>query len=611
MANDIEGAVSEPFLVTKDGKRISRRVVLGGAAAGLGALLVGCGSDDDEATTDNATDDTAAATGGQDAPENAEPAAGVSGFTTATLTAAIGSGPGSLDPQAIAGTGGGNWPNYITHFNNLLLTSDQTVKPELVFVPQLASELPTVSADNLAWTIKIREGITWHNGDPFTAEDVKFSFDRNIGQAEYNPDFQSGYSGQYEETVDNVEVIDPLTVQVNLKQPDVIFLSRLSRESFLMVPKDYIEELGDEGFANSPVGLAHFKYVSDVPDAELVSERFDDFFPGFDSEVAAATGIHPAHVKNLVQKVIPDDQARIAALQAGEIDVVSNIASDIGAQMAAGDEFNVSYLPGDQPIMIEMNTALETDPTTGEFNPFRDKRVRLAVNHAVDIDAIIANVVTGFEGYAYGSSPIGFGFPPDLPDKRFQFDPDLARELLTEAGYPDGFDTTMIGPIGRWPNSRAVMEAVAGFLGEVGIRATVGEAQYQEVVEKVQAETLGPLIFWARAGGDDPGANFRWSYHSTGNFINGTPIDERSDGSQGGGDVTARIDELVEASEVAFDVEERKEIIEELITEFYLSAKSLYLYSPVTIVATNKDFSWDPHYATQTQPEYWNIQPVE
>ena len=169
----------------------------------------------------------------------------------------------------------------------------------------------------------------------------------------------------------------------------------------------------------------------------------------------------------------------------------------------------------------------------------------------------------------------------------------------------------MIGPIGRWPNSRAVMEAVAGFLAEVGIQATVSEAQYQEVVEKVQAETLGPLIFWARAGGDDPGANFRWSYHSTGNFINGTPIDVRSDGTQGGGDVTARIDELVEASEVAFDVNERKAIIEELITEFYLSAKSLYLYSPVTIVAANKKFTWDPHYATQTQPEYWNIQPVE
>ena len=101
------------------------------------------------------------------------------------------------------------------------------------------------------------------------------------------------------------------------------------------------------------------------------------------------------------------------------------------------------------------------------------------------------------------------------------------------------------------------------------------------------------------------------SHFRTGNFINGTPIDERADGTQGGGDITAKVDELVEASEVEFDREARKEIIEELITEFYLSAKSLYLYSPVTIVATSKDFTWDPHYATQVQPEYWNIQPAQ
>lgn len=609
--SSLDGLVPGP-----DGKLMTRRALLGGAAASLGLFLVGCGgsSDSDDEGAGTETDDspgTTEAAGEEDTPPTAAPAAGgAEGFTTATLIGAIGSGPGSLDPQAVGGTGGGNWPNFSVHFGNFPVIVDQQARPEIIYLPALAAEVPTVSDDNLVWTIKLRDGLTWHDGGAYTAEDVKFSLDRQVGKADYNPDFEGGYSAQYKDIVDEVTVVDPLTVEVRLSQPDTIFLDRMAR-TFYQVPKANLEDLGDEGFAAAPVGLGPFKFVSEDKDAELVSERFDDFFPPFGSPEAEATGWHPSHVQNLVQKVIPDDQARIAALQAGEVNLVSNIASDIGAQMAAGDEFTVQYLSNDQPIMIDMNTAMETDPTNGEFNPFRDKRVREALIHSVDIDAIINNVVTGFESYAYGSSTAGFGFPASLPDQRYQYDPDRSRELLAEAGYPDGFETSLVGPIGRWPNSRAVMEAVAGFFAEVGIQANISEAQYQEVVEKVQAKTAGPLIFWARAGGDDPGANFRWNYHSGANFTNGDPIDERADGSQGGGDITAEIDSLVEASEVEFDREQRKLILEEIIEKFYLSAKSLYLYQPVTIVAHTKDFTWDPYSAVTATPEYWNIQPIE
>jgi peptide/nickel transport system substrate-binding protein len=259
--------------------------------------------------------------------------------------------------------------------------------------------------------------------------------------------------------------------------------------------------------------------------------------------------------------------------------------------------------------MIGMNLKTPTDPSNGQFNPFLDKRVRLAANLAVDIDAIIQNVVTGYEEYAYGASTLGLGFPKDLPSKRFGYDPEQAKALLAEAGYPNGFDTTMVGPLGRWPDSRAVMEAAAGYLAEVGIRAVVSEAQYQEVVQQIQAGTFSLLSFWSTSGGADPGATFRYSYHSTGNFSMGGTPDLRQDGTVGPDDTTALIDGLIEQSEQEFDPVKRAALLEQVITQYYLSAKNIYLYQPVTIVALTKDWNWDVHYASQVLPEYWNIQP--
>lgn len=154
------------------------------------------------------------------------------------------------------------------------------------------------------------------------------------------------------------------------------------------------------------------------------------------------------------------------------------------------------------------------------------------------------------------------------------------------------------------------MEAAAGYLKEVGIRAVVSEAQYQEVTTKIQAGTFSLLSFWGMSGGADPGANFRYSYFSTGNFSNGTTVDERKDGTAGPDDTTAKIDQLIIASEAEFDPVKRNAILEEIITTFYLSGKNIYLYQPVTIVAVTKKFAWDVHFAAQVVPEYWNIQPT-
>lgn len=573
---------------TDDG--VSRRVAIQAGLVGLGGLLVACSSGDDSGDGADGPGSTGTGTGTGTA-SNA--GGGGSELTTATLIAAIASDVGSLDPQSLGGTGGGNWPSYAVHFNgpNSELTK---IDPETLDLHPGLADSWEMSEDGLTWTILLNSTATFHSGEPVTAEDVKFSMDRNIGKATYNPEFQAGYSGQFTPIVESVEAVDATTVVFHLLKPDVVFMTR----PLYVLPKAYVEEVGDDGFAAAPIGTGQFKFVSRVADSETLSERYDDYYQGFDSP----SGVHTAYVQNLVQKIIPEDQARLAALQAGEVDLIHNVSADIARQLESDDQYRVYYLSGSQPMQIAINTAFETDPVTGGPNPWRDKRVRLAANHAIDLDAIISSILTGREVPTFGSSSLGLGFPADLPDKRFQYDPDEARRLLADAGYESGFETAMFGPIGRWPNSRPVMEAVTQYVAEVGITSTIQELQYQEVTTRFQDKSMGPLVFWGQSGGPDPALNFRYSYHSSGNYNLGTAVDIEPEG-----DITADIDGLIEESEAEFDPEKRVPLLNQIITDFYLSAKSIWLYEPVTVVVAKSSVEWTPWAKDISTPEYWNM----
>lgn len=569
--------------------RLSRRGALRGAAVGVAGLaaaaLIGCGDDDDDddgGGGGGGGGSTATPTGTTQATSTPE-----SALTNATLTSAIASDIGSGDPQSLGGTGGGNWPNTSTHFGGaFLMTTDQETRFRVPSMAESWEEAP----DHMSFVFKLRPDVYFHNGDQMTAEDVKFSLDRGaLGQAEYNPEFQGGHSGQYAGRVKDVEVIDDLTVKFNMEQPDVIFLQR----SFFLVPKAYIEEVGDVEFAEKPIGNGFFKFVSRVPDSEIVSERWDRYYAGVEGE---ASGLHTPYIQKLVQKVIPDNQARFAALQAGEVDLVHNISPDIANQLKNDDKFTVFYLPGTQPMHIHINTALETDPETGDPNPWREKRVRAAANLAVDLDAIIANILTGQENYSFGSASTSFGFPEDLPAKRWGYDPAEAKKLLSGAGYGDGFDAVLNMPIGRWPNSRQVSEVIAQSLTDIGINTRIQELQYQEVTTRFKDDSLYPLSFWGMSGGDDPGANFRFGYHSTGNYTMSVP--------------DPQVDAWIEQSESEFDPEARAEILGNIITKFYLDAQWIFLYEPITLVAATNKWDWTFWGKTLANPEYWNIRPT-
>ncbi len=560
-------------------QRLSRRRLLGTAsAAGVGVAgisLVGCGNDDDD--TNGA------------APGNGDDANGANGENgdfeeNATLRATIASDVGDLDPQSVSGTGGGNWPNYETHFSPAL-----TIHPETNEIVGFAADWEWTDDTELTFTT--REGIEFTNGEPFNAEVLAFNIERTLGRADYNPDYQSGHASNFA-SIDQLEVTDERTLRATLNSIDVALPFQFATLFGMpIVPMNYIIENGDQEFSSNPVGLGPFEFVSHSADTEIVSRRFDNFFQGRDAEL----GPRLPYIQELVQRVMPEAGASLSALETGEVDVVSNVPADLAEAWEGRSGFQVHYLAGEQPMHIHFNTMVDSDATGSDGeNPWRDRRVREAANLAVDLDTIIDTILTGREQKSFGTTQRAFGFPEELRDNAWGYDPDRARELLAEAGYEDGFDTLFTGPSERWPNTRPVMEAVASYLAEVGIRSDIQISQYSTWISEVQSQELPGMWFMGLASGADPAANFLFGYHSEGAYCSSY-------------DPESGLDELIEESLETVDVDERNALNAEIIRTHYENASWLYLYEPVSVAVATDRMVWDPYWPVLDRPEYWNV----
>jgi peptide/nickel transport system substrate-binding protein len=550
---------------------------VGGAAGVATLILAACGATAPGQQTSPAQSAGAATAAPKSAPN-----------TNATLTAGIGSDVGSMDPQSLAGTGGGNWPNYEQHFPTPLVV-DQNTSEVKSFAVDWEWERKTPADAPTALRLIAKPSIKFHNGELLNAQQLQFNFDRALGRAAYNPRFQSGIKGNFA-SVGNTDIVDDMTLRVEMNHPDASLPYQIAAALYT-VPMGYVTQVGDTEFAAKPVGLGHFKFVSRTPDQEIRSVRNDDFFYPRDGQYAPRL----PYIANLVQKVIPQDNDRIAALERGEIDLAHNVSSDLAKSFNGRSGFKVFYLQGDQPMYIRPDTTIERDPDTGQPNPWQDVRVRKAANMAVDLDTIIKTILTGKEQPTFGSALRSFGFPEDLKAQRFKYDPQQAKQLLTDAGYANGFDTNVYYPIGRWPNTEQVVQAVAGYLSKVGIRSNIVAQQYQVTTTNVKTHKNYGLTFFGMSGGADPGANFRYSYTKTGAYaFSFNPALE--------------LDALVEQSESSFDSEARKKLIGEVIKRFYLDALCIFLYEPVIVVIARDNVQWDVYGNVLSNPQYWRIQ---
>ena len=333
-------------------------------------------------------------------------------------------------------------PSVITPFMMLYALHDALVKPMPgnPMAPSLA-ESWTVSRDGVAYEFVLRKGVRFHNGDPVTAEDVKFSLER----------YRGGGATTLKERVAGVDVLDAQRVRIRLKQPwpdFMTFYATPATGAAWIVPKRYVERVGDDGFKRAPVGAGPYRFVSFAPGVELVLEANETYWRKTPS------------VKRLIFRSVPDDNTRLAMLKRGEADVGYSIRGPLAEELRRTAGLT---LKATSPTFTEWLTFIEQwDPKS----PWADRRVRLAANLAIDRKALNDSEYLGLARVSSSIIPRDFQFfwaPPPYPH-----DLARARQLLAEAGYPRGFDA---GELTTDTVYAATGEAVINNFMQVGIRA--------------------------------------------------------------------------------------------------------------------------------------------
>src|SRR6266705_3330117 len=328
----------------------------------------------------------------------------------------------------------------ITPFMVLYALHDAMARPSpgQPMAPGLA-ESWNVSPDGLVYEFILRRGVKFHNGDTVSAEDVKFSFERYRG-ASHKP---------LKESVAAVETPDPGRVRIRLKRPwpDFMTFYAGATGASWIVPKKYVEKVGDEGFKKAPIGAGPYKFVSFSPGVELVLEAFDQYWRKAPS------------VKRLILKSIPDDTTRLVALKRGEVDVAYASRGTLAEELRRAPGLTLNPVLGQATNWVYF--AEQWDPKS----PWYDRRVRLAANYAIDRQAINQAEILGFAKLIGSIIPSSFEFYWQSPG--YSYDPARARQLLAEAGYPNGFDA------GDYFCDAAVTylgEPVVNYLNAAGIR---------------------------------------------------------------------------------------------------------------------------------------------
>jgi peptide/nickel transport system substrate-binding protein len=317
---------------------------------------------------------------------------------------------------------------------------DAMVKPMpgQPLAPSLA-ESWSASEDALTYEFVVRKGAKFHNGDDVTAEDVKFSFERYRGISHH----------VLKARVAAVETPDAQRVRFKLKQPWPDFLTFYVEATGAgwIVPKKYVESVGDEGYKKAPVGAGPYKFVSFTPGVELTIEAFDRYWRKTPS------------VKRLVFRVIPDEATRLVALKRGEVDIIYLIRGELAEELARTKGLTL------KPIVSKGTFWLYFADQWDPKSPWYDERVRRAASLAIDRETINQALTLGHSKITGSIIPDIFEYywPPPAPT----YDPAMARRLLAEAGYPKGFDAGEYNCDGSYAS---LAEAVLNNLQQVGIR---------------------------------------------------------------------------------------------------------------------------------------------
>jgi peptide/nickel transport system substrate-binding protein len=357
-------------------------------------------------------------------------------------------------------------PGLVSPFMFLYALHDALVKPmpDKSMAPSLAESWST-SPDGLVYEFVLRQGVSFHNGEPITADDVKFSFER-----------YRGISAQMlKERVAAIETPEPRRVRFRLKQPWPDFLSfygTLATGAGWVVPRHYVEKVGEDGFKQAPIGAGPYRFVSVTPGVELVLEATESYWRKVPS------------VKRLVFKSMPDPVTRLAALKSGEVDLAYGLGGELGEDVQRTPGLTLRPTP-----FASTHWLLFADQWDAR-SPWHDKRVRLAAIYAVDRQAINEAQSLGFSQITGSIIPRSFDFYWQPPVH--SFDPAKAKQLLAEAGYPNGFEA---GDLWCDAATSSTAEAILTYLQAVGIKTKLRPLERAGFMKEYQEKKFRNLIY--------------------------------------------------------------------------------------------------------------------
>ena len=454
------------------------------AALTAGLALTGCGGSKTSDTTDN--------TAGAENESTAE-VKGVDVDTTGYLVAALNADIQTADVQKTS-------KDYEVPFNifDRLVDVEVGTDGNSKIVPSLA-ESWDISDDGLEYTFHLRQGVKFHNGNDFTAEDVAYTFHRMLTvEGGVNTEFIDQIKGADEllagetDTLEGVEVVDDYTIKVTLKEPFAGFLASISSPGVSIYDSEATEAAGDQ-FGMDPavtVGTGPFEFSSWSFNNQLVLTRNEDYWKG-------ASGL-----PGVVIKIIPDTETQSMMFESGELDIL-----DLDYAADSADRFTETY-----PDQIVQGPRVGIVYFTMNFNkePFQNVRVRKAVQMSIDRQAILDALYGGRGQVEQGIFPHGLiGFNPD--QEEIKYDPEAAKALLAEAGYADGFDMEIAADSSASDTMTMALEIVSDQLAEVGIRAEIKNYDESTWLETRKSGELGSFMSTWSADYNDPD-NFIYTF---------------------------------------------------------------------------------------------------
>jgi peptide/nickel transport system substrate-binding protein len=401
------------------------------------------------------------------------------------------------------------------------------------------------------WRFVLRPGVTFHNGEPCDAAAVKFSIERLLAPATKSPIVELRY-------VSDVSVVDKLTVDVHTTLHDPILPDKLSLFGGVVVPPRYLAAVGDAGFAGHPVGTGPFTFVRWQRDHELRMRAYPRHWQG------------RPNVDELVFSPQPNPSSALAALQSGQVDLVAGLTPDAAQQLDGYGGVKLDGYTGIRTSYLSLNTL--------DNGPLNDRRVRQALNHAVDVPLLIKAVLGGKATEVPAMIPRGaFGFDPSV--KPFTRSVETARKLLADAGYPHGFSTSLTAS----NVDSNVAEAISGLLSRAGVRARVqllDPGTYADRLISNDHGALGPMYL---------AASTVWTLDGESMVQSNVRSDRRQSRWH-----NKDADHLIDTEELSENPEERGKAFSDLQRLIQQEAPFVPLYQIDNICARNSRPRWKP-----------------